>query len=54
MVDAKAVPSSTVEGAYLVAIRFTGDPNEDTGVWTSTSLDLGDESVRSVDVGASR
>ena len=52
VVDAKAVRSSTVEGSYLVAIRFTGDPNEDTGVWTSTSLDLGDESVRSVDVGA--
>ena len=52
VVDAKAVRSSELGGTYLVAIRFTGDPNEDSGVWASTSLDLGEDSVRSVDTAA--
>ena len=44
--------SQQLGGTYLVAIRFTGDPNEDSGVWASTSLDLGEDSVRSVDTSA--
>lgn len=52
VVDAKAVRSADLDGTYLVAIRFDGDPVEDSGVWASTSLDLGDDSVRSVDTSA--
>lgn len=52
VVDAKAVPSPEVEGSYLIAIRFGGHPTESSGVWASGSLALGDDSVRSVDVGA--
>ena len=50
--DAKAVRSPDAEDSYLIAIRFGGHPTESTGVWASNSLDLGDDSVRSVDVGA--
>lgn len=52
VVDAKAVRSPDAEDSYLIAIRFDGHPSERTGVWASSSLDLGDDSVRSVDVGA--
>jgi hypothetical protein len=52
VVDAKAVRSVDLDGTYLVAIRFDGDPVENSGVWASTSLDLGDSSVRSVDTSA--
>jgi hypothetical protein len=52
VVDAKAVRSPELDDTYLVAIRFGGHPGEETGVWASTSLDLGDDTVRSVDVSA--
>jgi len=52
VVEAKAVRSRDAKDSYLIAIRFNGHPSESAGVWASTSLDLGDESVRSVDVGA--
>ena len=52
VVDAKAVRSPDAGDSYLIAIRFNGHPSESTGVWASSSLDLGDDSVRSVDVGA--
>lgn len=52
VVDAKAVRLPDAEDSYLIAIRFDGHPTESTGVWASSSLDLGDASVRSVDVGA--
>ncbi len=52
VVDAKAVRSPELDDTYLVAIRFGGRPGEETGVWASTSLDLGDDTVRSVDVSA--
>ena len=41
VVDAKAVRSCDV-GQYLVAVRFGGHPTEDTGVWASGSLELGE------------
>lgn len=52
VVDAKAVHPVELGATYLVAIQFRGDPNEDSGVWASTSLELGDGSVRSVDTSA--
>ena len=52
VVDAKAVRSVELPGTYLVAISFRGPVDEDSGVWASTSLDLGDDSVRSVDSSA--
>ena len=52
VVDAKAVRSPDAEDSYLIAIRFDGHPTASTGVWASSTLDLGDDSVRSVDVGA--
>jgi hypothetical protein len=51
VVEARAVRSSGAKDSYLIAVRFSGHPAESTGVWTSSSLDLGDDSVRSVDVG---
>ena len=44
--------SPDAEDSYLIAVRFDGHPSESTGVWASSSLDLGDDTVRSVDVGA--
>ena len=52
VLDAKAVPSPTHEGTYLVAVRFGGSPDGDPGVWAAGSLDLGDPSVTAVDAGA--
>jgi hypothetical protein len=52
VVEARAVRPPDAQDAFLIAIRFGGHPSESTGVWTSSSLDLGDDSVRSVDVGA--
>ena len=52
VVEARAVRSPDVEDSYLIAVRFDGHPSESTGVWASSSLDLGDDTVRSVDVGA--
>jgi len=49
VVDAKAVRAVDFEGTYLVATRFEGDPKENSGVWATGSLDLGEDSVRSVD-----
>jgi hypothetical protein len=52
VVEARAVRSPEAKDSYLIAIRFYGHPSEGTGVWASSSLDLGDDTVRSVDVGA--
>ena len=52
LVEARAVRSPDAEDSFLIAIRFDGHPSESTGVWASSSLDLGDDTVRSVDVGA--
>lgn len=52
VLDAKAVESPDHDGTYLVALRFGGSPDGDTGVWAAGSLELGDPSVTAVDAGA--